>query len=70
MGLFRGGTAKEPVKAATGLLEEQTRTVPAQPVAARREVKREARPDPNKPGWGLTIGEEFTKARNDRASQE
>jgi len=38
-----------------GLQEEQAETVEAQPPAARREVKREARPDPNKAGWGKTI---------------
>jgi hypothetical protein len=26
-----------------------------QPVVVGREVKREARPDPNKPGWGRAI---------------
>ena len=29
--------------------------VKAQPVVAPRQVKREARPDPDKPGWGRTI---------------
>ena len=70
MGLFRGSAGKNREKAAAGLLTEQAKTVKAQPEAARREVRREARPDPNKPGWGLTIGEEINKARGDRASQE
>jgi hypothetical protein len=41
--------------AAAELPSEQTRTVKAQPVVVPREVKREARPDPDKPGWGQTI---------------
>ena len=52
MGLFRARAGKDRQKAAAELVKEQARTVKAQPVAARREVKREARPDPNKPGWG------------------
>jgi hypothetical protein len=55
MGLFRGGAGKNREKAAAGLPTEQTRTVKAQPQVAPREVKREARPDPDKPGWGKTI---------------
>ena len=54
MGLFRGRAGKDREKAAAELVNEQARTVKAQPVAAR-EVKREARPDPNKPGWGRAI---------------
>ena len=54
MGLFRGRAGKNRENAAAGLPNEQTRTVKAQPVVAR-EVKREARPDPDKPGWGQTI---------------
>ena len=55
MGLFRGRAGKDRDKAAAELVKEQARTVKAQPVAAPREVKREARPDPNKPGWGRAI---------------
>ena len=55
MGLFRGRAGKDREKAAAGLLKEQARTVKAQPVVAPREVKREARPDPDKPGWGRAI---------------
>jgi hypothetical protein len=55
MGLFRARAGKDREKAAAELVKEQARTVKAQPVAARREVKREARPDPNKPGWGRAI---------------
>lgn len=53
--LFRGRAGKNREKAAAGLPPEQTRTVKAQPQVAPREVKREARPDPDKPGWGKTI---------------
>ena len=56
MGLFRGRAGKDREKAAAELVKEQARTVNAQPVVARREVKREARPDPDKPGWGRAIG--------------
>ena len=56
MGLFRGRAGKDREKAAAELLKEQSRTVKAEPVVAPREVKREARPDPDKPGWGRAIG--------------
>jgi hypothetical protein len=55
MGLFRGRAGKNRENAAAELPNEQTRTVKAQPAGAPREVKREARPDPDKPGWGRTI---------------
>ena len=55
MGLFRSRAGNNREKAAAELPNEQTRTVKAQPVVAPREVKREARPDPDKPGWGRTI---------------
>jgi len=55
MGLFRGRAGKVREKAATELPNEQSRTVKAQPVVAPREVRREARPDPNMPGWGRAI---------------
>ena len=70
MGLFRGRAGKNREKAAAELPKEQTRTVKAQPEVARREVKYEARPNPDKPGWGRIIGQEIGKAREDRASQE
>jgi hypothetical protein len=54
MGLFRSRAGNNGDKAAAELPNEQTRTVKAQPVVPR-EVKREARPDPDKPGWGQTI---------------
>jgi hypothetical protein len=55
MGLFRGGAGKDREKAAAELLNEQSSTVKAQPVVAPREVRREARPDPNTPGWGQAV---------------
>ena len=70
MGLLRSRARKNREKAAAELLKEQTRTVRAQREVARREVTAEARPNPDKPGWGLTIGQEIGKAREDRASQE
>ena len=57
-------------QAAAELPDEQTQAVKAQPEVAPREVKHEARPNPDKPGWGLTIGQEIRKAREDRGSQE
>jgi hypothetical protein len=54
MDLFRGRAGKDREKAAAELLNEQSRTVKAQPVAPR-EVRRETRPDPNMPGWGQAI---------------
>jgi Sec-independent protein translocase protein TatA len=57
-------------QAAAELPDEQTEAVKAQPEVAPREVKHEARPNPDKPGWGLTIGQEIRKAREDRGSQE
>jgi hypothetical protein len=56
MGLFRSRAGKDRANAAAGLPAEQTRTVTAQPAGGPREVKREARPDPDKPGWGQSIG--------------
>ena len=55
MGLVRGRAVNNRGKAAAALPNERTRTVKAQPVVAPREVQREARPDPDKPGWGRTI---------------
>ena len=70
MGLFRSRARKNREKVAAELLKEQTRTVKAQGEVARREVTAEARPNPDQPGWGRTIGQEIGKAREDRASQE
>jgi hypothetical protein len=70
MGLFRSRATKNREKAPAEPLKEQTRTVTAQAEVARREVKSEARPNPDIPGWGQTIGQEIGQAREDRASQE
>jgi len=56
-------------QAAAELPDEQTQAVKAQPEVAPREVKHEARPNPDKPGWGLTIGQEIRKAREDRGQE-
>ncbi len=69
MGLFRSRAKKNREKAAD-LLEEQTRTAKAQFEVARRQVTAEARPNPDQPGWGRTIGQEIGKAREDRPSHE
>lgn len=55
MGLFRSRAGKNREKAAAELQPEETRTVRAQPGVAPREVKREARPNPDMPGWGRSI---------------
>jgi hypothetical protein len=70
VGLFRGRAGKDSEEAAAGLLTEQARTVKAQAEVARPEVKFEARPNPDNPGWGRTVGQEIGKAPEDRASQE
>jgi len=69
MGLFRSRARKKREKAAAELLTEQARAVKAERQIARREVTAEERPNPDQPGWGLTIGQEIGKARENRASQ-
>jgi hypothetical protein len=70
MGLFRSRARKNREKAAAAeRLTEQTRTVAAPPETARREVTAEARPNPDQPGWGRTIGQAIGKAREDHADQ-
>lgn len=56
MGLFRSRAGKGREDGVAEPLKEQAVTVEARPPTARREVKREARPDPNKPGWGKPAG--------------
>jgi hypothetical protein len=70
MGLFRSKAGKDREKAADELPKEQARTVTAEPRTAHREAKYEARPDPDKPGWGRIVGQELGRAREDRAGQE
>ena len=69
-GLFGGRARKDREETAALLLNEQAKTVKAQEEVARREVKLEARPNPDSPGWGRTVGQEIGKARENRASQE
>jgi hypothetical protein len=52
------------------LIEEQTRAAAAHTQVAHREVTAEARPNPDQPGWGRTIGKAIGKAREDRTGQE
>jgi hypothetical protein len=70
MGLFRRRAKKDRGKAAAEPLKEQSRTAKAQTEVAPREATAEARPDPDQPGWGETIGQQIGKAREERASQE
>jgi len=70
MGLFRRKALKNREKAAVDLLKEQTRAAEAQVEVARREVTAEERPNPDRAGWGRTIGQEISRARANRTSQE
>ena len=70
VGIFRGRTRKDREEAAAELPKEQAETVKAPAEVARGEVKFEARPNPDNPGWGRTVGQEIGKAREDRPSQE
>jgi hypothetical protein len=67
-GLFRGRAGTDREQAAAEFVKEQGRTVNAQPIVTRREVRREARPDPDKPGWGRAIGLGNRQGSQDRAS--
>jgi hypothetical protein len=70
MGLFRRRAKKNREKAAAELLNGQNTTAKAQAQVAPREATAEARPNPDQPGWGETIGQQIGKAREERASQE
>lgn len=70
MGLFRRRARKNREKAAAEVPKEHTGTAEAQAVVVRRKVTAEARPNPDQPGWGRTIGQQIGKAREDRACQE
>jgi hypothetical protein len=69
MGLFHRRAKKNREKAAE-LLKEQSTTGKAQTEVAPREAVGEARPDPDRPGWGESIGQQIGKTRQERASQE
>jgi hypothetical protein len=56
---------------------EQQARVPEEPArvtvraaAAPRETTAEARPDPDRPGWGRSLGQQISKGRDEPASQE
>jgi hypothetical protein len=83
MGLFRSRAKKNREKAAAALPEERTSetvqaaaalpeertSVTVQAAVAHRETTAESRPDPDRPGWGRTLGQQIGQARGDRASQ-
>jgi hypothetical protein len=68
-GLFRGRTRKDREEAPAELPKEQAGTVEAPAEVARGEVKFEARPNPDNPGWGRAVGQEIGKAHEDRPSE-
>ena len=70
MGLFRRRAKKDRGQAAAELVKEQSTPANTQTEAAPREATAEARPNPDQPGWGETIGQQIGKAREERASQE
>ena len=70
MGLFRRRSKINREKAAADLPEEQSGTATAQARVAHPHVTAEERPNPDRPGWGTTIGQQIGKAREDRPSQQ
>ena len=70
MGLFRNRARKKREQAAPGLVAEQTTPVMTEPEVARREVTAEARPNPDQPGWGRTLGQQIGKARADGSGRD
>jgi hypothetical protein len=70
MGLFHRRVKKNHEKAAAELLKEKSATAKAQTEVAPREAAGEARPDPDRPGWGEAIGQQIGRIREERASQE
>jgi hypothetical protein len=64
------------VAAREEIAEEPAEVAPREVIAeeqaevARREVAAEARPNPDSPGWGQTLGQELGRARANRVSQE
>lgn len=79
MGLFHRRGKKNREKAAAEPLKEKSTTdtstrplttAKAQTEVAPREAAGEARPDPDRPGWGEAIGQQIGKTREERASQE
>jgi hypothetical protein len=70
MGLFRSRAKKKREQAAAEVPEVRSVSASAPVKVPRREVAAETRPDPDRPGWGRTIGREIGKPREERASQE
>ena len=81
MGLFRSRAKKNREKAAAEVPSQRTEAaaevpsqrteaVEAQVVAARREVRGEPRPDPDRPGWGRSLGQQISKGRDEPAGQQ
>jgi len=62
----------------TSTTVQETAAVPEQPtsvavpaaVSAHRETTAESRPDPDRPGWGRTIGQQIGKAHGNRPGQD
>jgi hypothetical protein len=75
MGLFGKRRRQKHDKAAAEVLQTETSApapalAPAEQAAgARREVAAEQRPDPDRPGWGRTIGGEIGKSRQSGSSR-
>jgi hypothetical protein len=69
MGLFRSRAKKVREKAAAELPREPT-TVPVEAVVPHRETTAEARPNPDQPGWGRSIGQQIGRANQGRVGQE
>ena len=63
MGLFRSRARKNRETTTVELPAEPTATVTAPAEVTRREVTAETRPNPDRPGWGRSIGQEIGKAR-------
>ena len=70
MRLFRRRASKRPDKAEVQLVQEPTSAAKAGAETARQHRAAEARPDPDQPGWGRTIGQAISKPREDSANQE
>ena len=70
MRFFHRRASKRPDKAEIQMVQEQTSAANAEAETPRQHGLAEARPDPDQPGWGRTIGQAISKAREDSASQE
>jgi hypothetical protein len=71
MRLFHRRASKRRDKGEAQLVQERTSPANAGGAeAAGQHRPAEARPDPDQPGWGRTIGQAISKAREESASQE